>query len=86
MRMKSFRVLAIALFVVGILCLAAAFGLTAWKTFAGSNTSVGIIGGADAPTFWFVFFHGLGGVLPILCACAIVSLFAALVVWLRKGK
>ena len=69
MRKKSFRVLALALLIVGILCLASAFGLTVWKTFAGNDASTGIIGGADAPTFWFVFFHGLGGVPP---SCAYV--------------
>lgn len=86
LRMKLFRVLTLALLIVGILCLAAAFGLAAWKTFASNDASTGIIGGAGAPTFWFVFFHGLGGVPPILCVCAIASLFAALVMRVRKGK
>lgn len=84
-RGKSFRVLVLALLIGGILCLAAAFGLTAWKAFAGNDASVGIIGGADAPTFWFVFLHGLGGIPVMLCAAAMALFAAALAVWFGKG-
>jgi len=45
-----------------------------------------IIGGADFPTFVFVFFRENKGLYSTLAFCGIVSLISSVVVRLRKAK
>ena len=45
-----------------------------------------IIGGADLPTFVFVFFRENNGLYSTLAFCGIVSLVASAIVRLQKRK
>ena len=45
-----------------------------------------IIGGADFPTFVFVFFRENKGLYSTLAFCGIVSLVASAIIRLRKTK
>ena len=45
-----------------------------------------IIGGADFPTFVYVFFYERKGIYSTLAFCGIISLIASVIVWLRKRK
>ena len=45
-----------------------------------------IIGGADLPTFVFVFFRQNKGLYSTLAFCGIISLVASVIAMLRKTK
>ena len=45
-----------------------------------------IIGGADFPTFVYVFFYERKGICSTLAFCGIISLIASAIVRLRKRK
>lgn len=59
--------------IIGIVLLSAALlaGLAVCLVTALDETqkTIGIIGGADAPTFLFLLQNGLHGRLPVLCLC-----------------
>ena len=45
-----------------------------------------IIGGADLPTFTYVFFYENRGMYSTLAFCGVVSIIVSVVVGLRKKK
>ena len=45
-----------------------------------------IIGGADLPTFTYVFFYENRGMYSTLACCGVLSIIVAVVVGLRKKK
>ena len=51
-----------------------------------ATVNTDIIGGADFPTFRFVFLHGKNGFYLILASCGIVLLAASAVLGLWKRK
>lgn len=83
---KRLRTVALVLACIGVVCLIASFALAAWKMTASDGASMGIIGGADAPTFWFVFFHSQGVSPVMLCVDAAICLAAALLIWFHTKK
>ena len=83
---KRLRTVALVLAWIGIACLIASFALAAWKIAVSDGASMGIIGGADAPTFWFVFFHSQGVSPAMLCVDAAICLAAALLIWFHTKK
>lgn len=73
--------IAAILLVIGIvlICLSIALAVIA-------TGNKNIIGGADFPTFVFVFFRENKGLYSILAFCGIISLVASVIVRLRKTK
>ena len=73
--------IATVLFVMGfvLLCLSIVFAVIA-------TGNKNIIGGADLPTFVFVFFRENNGLYSTLAFCGIVSLVASAIVRLQKRK
>lgn len=51
-----------------------------------TTASKNIIGGADLPTFIYVFFHENRGLYFTLACCGVLSVIVAVVVGLRKKK
>ena len=73
--------IATILLVIGILLLCLSIVLAVIAT---GNKN--IIGGADFPTFVFVFFRENKGLYSTLAFCGIVSLVASAIIRLRKTK
>ena len=73
--------IATILLVIGILLLSLSIVLAVIAT---GNKN--IIGGADFPTFVFVFFCENKGLYSTLAFCGIVSLIASVIIRLRKTK
>lgn len=71
MKRKSMK---IALLAVGVLLLCASFILT-----LASMANVNIIGGADWPTFFFIFFKKSGGLHFILALLGVLSIVILLI-------
>ena len=71
----------LALLIVGVILIVSAIILTA---IAITNTNV--IGGADLPTFWFVFFHQNGGIYFVLATLGIMAILAAVIMRVIKKK
>lgn len=73
--------IATVLFVMGfvLLCLSIVLAVIA-------TGNKNIIGGADLPTFVFVFFRENNGLYSTLAFCGIVSLVASAIVRLQKRK
>ena len=73
--------IATVLFVMGfvLLCLSVVLAVIA-------TGNKNIIGGADLPTFVFVFFRENNGLYSTLAFCGIVSLVASAIVRLQKRK
>lgn len=78
--MKKNRIV-IALFIVGIVLICLSFVLAVVAT-ANKN----IIGGADWPTFTYVFFYDKRGMYSTLAFCGVIAIIVAVVVGLRKKK
>ena len=78
--MKKNRIV-IALFIVGIvfICLSVVLAVVA-------TANKNIIGGADLPTFTYVFFYENRGMYSTLAFCGVVSIIVSVVVGLRKKK
>lgn len=75
------KYISIALLVVGIalICLSVVLAVA-------STSEKNIIGGADWPTFRYVFFSEHGGILSFLSLCGVVSILAAVEVRFGKRK
>lgn len=71
----------IALFIVGLvlICLSVALAVIA-------TANKNIIGGADLPTFTYVFFYENRSMYSTLAFCGVVSIIVSVVVGLRKKK
>ena len=67
--------------IVGIVLLASSITLTAIAT-----TDTNVIGGADLPTFGFVFFHQSGGIYFALSILGIMAILASVIVSMIKKK
>ena len=71
----------ITLLIVGIalVCLSLVLAIVA-------TANKNIIGGADLPTFTYVFFYENRGMYSTLACCGVLSIIAAVVVGLLKKK
>ncbi len=67
--------------IVGVILLASSIILTTIAT-----TDTGVIGGADLPTFGFVFFHQSGGIYFVLATLGIIAILASAIVRITKKK
>lgn len=71
----------ILLLIIGVILLGVSVVLTVIS--AGNRN---IIGGADFPTYCFVFFHEKGGLHSALAFCGIVSIIISVVIGAVKKK
>lgn len=75
------RHIVLSLMAIGIVLLVASVALAVMAT-AGKN----IIGGADLPTFLFVFYHEKRGLYSTLASLGVAAIIASFVVGLCKKK
>ena len=71
----------IALFIVGLvfICLSIALAFIA-------TANKNIIGGADWPTFIYVFFHENRGIYSTLACCGVIAIVVSVVMGLKKKR
>lgn len=69
----------ITLFAIGIVCVCVSLVL-----MYVSMASVNIIGGADWPTFFFIFFRKSGGLYSILTLLGLLSIMIS--IFFKKGE
>ena len=78
--MKKNRIV-IALFIVGIafMCLSVVLAVVA-------TANKNIIGGADWPTFVYVFSHENRGIYSTLACCGVIAIVVSVVMGLKKKQ
>lgn len=71
----------IALFIVGLvfICLSIALAFIA-------TANKNIIGGADLPTFTYVFFYENRGLYSTLACCGVIAIVVSVVMGLKKKQ